>query len=154
MAPEILPIHTLNARGNGMLEVVRDYFGLSPDRMLLEIQGMRAQIARTLKSKGINYDDLRAALVPDREKLEIALIFDTMQIEDSWYGYQVFERIIPLLDPRTKNEERRTAFWLAATSEATANKRPCMKPSARRFARCVASTIGTAVNSTSSTSTT
>lgn len=103
MASEILPIHTLNARGNGMLEVIRDYFGLSPDRMLLEIQGMRAQVARTLKSKGVNYDDLRAALVPDREKLEIALIFDTMQIEDSWYGYQVFERIIPLLDPRTKN---------------------------------------------------
>jgi len=64
---------------------------------------MRAQLAQTLKSKGINYDDLRAALVPDREKLEIALIFDTMQIEDSWYGFQVFERIIPRLDPRTKN---------------------------------------------------
>ena len=86
-----------------MLEVIRDYFGLSPDRMLFEIQGMREQVARVLKSKGVNYDDLRAALVPDREKLEIALIFDTMKIEDSWYGYQVFERIIPLLDPRTKN---------------------------------------------------
>ena len=69
MSVKISPIHTLNARSNGMLEVIRDYFGLSPDRMLVEIQGMRAQIARTLKSKGINYDDLRAALVPDREKL-------------------------------------------------------------------------------------
>jgi len=67
----IRPIHTLNARGNGMLEVIRDYFALSPDRMLFEIQGMRAQVARVLKSKGVNYDDLRAALVPDREKLEI-----------------------------------------------------------------------------------
>lgn len=73
MASEILPIHTLNARGNGMPEVIRDYFGLSPGRMLLEIQEMRAHIARTLKSKGINHDDLRAALVPDREKLEIEL---------------------------------------------------------------------------------
>jgi hypothetical protein len=99
----IRPIHTLNARGNVMLEVIRDYFGLTPDRMLFEIQGMREQVAHILKSKGVNYDHLRAALVPDREKLEIALIFDTMKIKDSWYGYQVFERIMPLLDPRTKN---------------------------------------------------
>lgn len=99
----IRPVHTLNARGNVMLEVIRDGFNLSPDQMLFEIQGMREQVARILKSKGVNYDDLRAALVPDREKLEIALIFDTMKIEDSWYGYQVFERIIPLLDPLTKN---------------------------------------------------
>lgn len=41
--------------------------------------------------------------MPDREKLEIALIFDTIKIENSWYGYEVFQRIIPLLDPRTKN---------------------------------------------------
>ena len=103
MATEILPIHTLNARGNGMLEVVRDYFKLSPDRMLVEIQGMRAQVAQVLKTKGIDYNDLRAALVPDREKFEIALVFDTMKIENGWYGYEVFQRIIPLLDPRTKN---------------------------------------------------
>lgn len=99
----IQPIHTLNARGNGMLEVIRDYFGLSPERMLFEIQGMREQVAHALKSKGVNYDNLRTALVPDREKLEIALIFDTMKIEDGWYGYQVFKRIMPLLDTRTKN---------------------------------------------------
>lgn len=99
----IHPIHTLNARGNVMLETIRDYFRFSPNRLLLEIQWMREQVVRILRSKGIHYKDLRAALVPDREKLEIALIFDTMKIEDNWYGYQVFERIIPLLEPRSKN---------------------------------------------------
>ncbi len=104
MSTQILPIHTLNARGNVMLEVMRDYPGrLSPDRMLVEIQAMRAQVAQILESKGINYNDLRAALVPNRKKLEIALIFDRMLIEDNRYGYQVFQRIIPLLDLRTKN---------------------------------------------------
>lgn len=86
-----------------MLEVVRDYFKVKPDRMLLEIQAMRAQVASVLKLKGVNYDDLRAALVPDREKLEIALIFDSTKIESNWYGYEVFKHIIPLLDHRTKN---------------------------------------------------
>lgn len=100
---QIRPVHTLNARGNVMLEVIRDYFELSPDQMLFQIQQMRDQVARILNSKGVVYEDLRAALVPDRGKLEIALIFDTMKIEDSWYAYQVFEHIIPLLDLRTKN---------------------------------------------------
>lgn len=103
MAFKVLPIHTLNARGHVMLEVVRDHFNIPPDRMLIEIQAMRKQVVDALKAKGVNYDELRAALVPDREKLELALIFDTMKIESSWYGYEVFKRLIPLLDPRTKN---------------------------------------------------
>ncbi|SFS99079.1 hypothetical protein SAMN04488040_2638 [Sulfitobacter marinus] len=103
MAFKVLPIHTLNARGHVMLEVVRDHFNIPPDRMLFEIQAMRKQVVDVLKTKGINYDELRAALVPDREKLELALIFDTMKIESSWYGYEVFKRLIPLLNPRSKN---------------------------------------------------
>ena len=66
---KIQSIHSLNARGNVMLDVIRDYFNISSDRMLVEIQGMRTQVAQVLKTKGVNYDDLRAALVPDREKL-------------------------------------------------------------------------------------
>ncbi|MEE4297739.1 MAG: hypothetical protein V2J20_14120 [Wenzhouxiangella sp.] len=99
----IQKIHTLNARGNVMLEVLWDGASLMPAHMLSIIQGMREQVARILNSKCINYDDLRSALVPDREKLEIALIFDITKIESGWYGYQVFERVIPLLDQRTKN---------------------------------------------------
>ncbi|MEM0978090.1 MAG: hypothetical protein AAGJ34_11185 [Pseudomonadota bacterium] len=56
-----------------------------------------------MKTKGVNYDKLLASLVPDREKLELALIFDTMKIESSWYGYEVFKQLLPLLDPCTKN---------------------------------------------------
>lgn len=72
MLSKNLPIHTLNARGNIMLEVMRDYFNITPDRMLIEIQGMRKEVAAVLKLKGVNYDELRAALVPNPERLEIA----------------------------------------------------------------------------------
>lgn len=103
MGGKILPIHTLNARGNVMLEFLRDQFNLTPDRILFEIQGMRKQMVESLKAKGVNYDKLRSALVPNRERLEIALIFDTMKIESDWYGNEVFESLIPLLDPKTNN---------------------------------------------------
>lgn len=95
---ESKPIHTLNARDNVMLEVTRDYFKLTPAHMQREIQGMRQMLERALATKGIAYADLRSALVPDRKRREIALVFDTMSIESSWYGWEVFERIIPLLD--------------------------------------------------------
>lgn len=81
-----------------MLEVMRDYFELNPAHMQREIQGMRRQIEGALSKKGISYDKLRSALVPDRKRREIALVFDTFAIKSDWYGQDVFERVIPLLD--------------------------------------------------------
>lgn len=100
---EAKPIHTLNARGNVMLEVMRDYFKLTPQHMQREIQGMRRTLEGTLSKKGISYSDLRSALVPDRKRREIALVFDTTAIESSWYGLDVFERIIPLLEKNSNH---------------------------------------------------
>ncbi|MPT47968.1 MAG: hypothetical protein E2598_06050 [Sphingobium sp.] len=97
------PIHTLNARGNIMLEVMRDYFKLKPHHMQREIQGMRRTLEATLSKKGISYSDLRSALVPDRKRREIALVFDTTAIESDWYGLDVFERIIPLLEKKSNH---------------------------------------------------
>lgn len=82
-----------------MLEVMRDHFKISPGRMLIEIQAMRAELDRILNAKGISYEGLKTALVPDRKRREIALIFDCMAIEDGWYGNAVFKKLLPLLDP-------------------------------------------------------
>jgi hypothetical protein len=90
------PLHTLNARGNVMLEVVRDYFKVPPERMFREIQALRHSVEEALALKGVKYDDLKSALVPDRKRKEMALVFDTLVIEDSWYGLAVFRRLIPL----------------------------------------------------------
>ncbi len=92
------PIHTLNARGNVMLEVMRGYFKLTPHHMQREIQSMRNILEDALSKKGISYSKLRTALVPDRKRREIALVFDTTSIKSSWYGLDVFEHIIPLLE--------------------------------------------------------
>jgi len=94
-------IHTLDARDNVMLEVMRDYFRLSPIHMFREIQGLRDATEEALAQKGISYAKLRPALVPDPHKREVALVFDATQIEEASYGYQVFRRIIPLFDKNT-----------------------------------------------------
>jgi hypothetical protein len=90
------PVHTINARGNIMLEVVRDYFKVPPERMFREIQVLRHAVEEALARKGIKYDELKTALVPDRKRREVALVFDTLLIDNSWYGLEVFQRLIPL----------------------------------------------------------
>ncbi|MFO1033572.1 MAG: hypothetical protein U1E15_05645 [Hyphomicrobiales bacterium] len=91
-------VHTLNARGNIFLEIMRDHFKLSSEQMFREIQALRDSVERALSLKGINYDALKTALVPDRKRKEIALVFDSLVIDDGWYGLEVARRIIPLFD--------------------------------------------------------
>lgn len=99
----IKSIHTLNARDNVMLEVIRDYFKLTPRHMFKEIQGMRQSIEEALAKKEIIYDRLKSALVPSQNRRDIALIFDTMKIDSSWYGADVMGRVIPLFEEKSNH---------------------------------------------------
>ena len=100
---ETKPIYTLNARGNIFLEVTRDHFKLRPEQMLREIQGLRQMVTEALAVKGLNYEDLKSALVPDQKRREIALVFDTKAIDSNSYGYKVAERLLPLFDKKGKH---------------------------------------------------
>lgn len=95
---KVKSIHTINARGNIFLEVMRDYLNLKPNQLLAEISGMRCDIENTLKRKGIKYEKLRSALVPSQDRMEIALVFDTMRIETPFYGDEIMKELIPLLE--------------------------------------------------------
>ncbi|WP_316356887.1 hypothetical protein [Devosia sp.] len=95
-------IHTLNARGNIFLEVVRDQFDLKPHHMFRQIASLRQTVEDVLAPKGISYDELRTALTPDRKKREIALIFDSNVI-GGWYGHEVGDRIMPLFHKKSSH---------------------------------------------------
>ncbi|WP_375592312.1 hypothetical protein [Chitiniphilus eburneus] len=99
----IKSIHTLNARGNVMLEVMRDYFKLTPNHMFMEIQGMRRSIEEALAKKKIIYDKLKSALTPSQDRRDIAFIFDTTEIDSSWYGADVMGRVIPLFEEKSNH---------------------------------------------------
>ncbi len=93
-------IHTIDSRDNVMLEVVRDYFKMTPDAMFREIQNMASTTISILKDKGIKYQSLRSALVPSVDKLDVGFIFDTQDIESDCYGLEVKKQLLPLLDIR------------------------------------------------------
>lgn len=99
----IKSLHTLNARGNLMIEVTRKHFNVPPEQMHKEIQVLRHSVEEVLARKGISYDRLKTALVPDTKRREIALVFDSKAISRGWYGYHIFKQLIPLFDRKSNH---------------------------------------------------
>lgn len=95
-------IFTLDARDNILLEFIKSYFSMDDKQINSEINNTLQYVISILKRKGINYQELKSALVPS-EKNEIALIFDTKQIESSWYGLPVMSAVLPLFDKNSSH---------------------------------------------------
>lgn len=95
------PIHTINSRSHIMLEILRDHFGVTGERMMQEIQMMHAELVRILAAKNIDYASLRSGLVPSLDRQEAVFIFDSQATGSEMYGPDVFKLLLPLLDPRT-----------------------------------------------------
>jgi hypothetical protein len=91
------PIWTLEARDSVMLEVMASYFDLSPEAIRAEIGQAHRLTIEAIAAKGVPYGRLRNALVPRRDRLERAFLFDTDRIDQGWYGLAVAEALIPLI---------------------------------------------------------
>ena len=94
-------IFTLEARDNVMLEVFQGYFGLSSHKMFSLIDGLFDYLLDILSSKQIDYRELKNALIPNPNRNEIALVFDSTKIESAFYSSDIFNKIIPIFDKRS-----------------------------------------------------
>lgn len=95
-------IHTLNARGNMMLPVMRDYFSWSDERTFKEVQLFHRDCLDILRAKGVNYDDLRTALTPQTAKHEAAFLFDEDRCNaDRIAGVDAADALFKLLPAQT-----------------------------------------------------
>ena len=96
-------IHTIDARGHIMLETMREYFEMTPDAMFREIQAIVSTTVSILEEKGINYQDLRTALVPRTNRCEAGFIFNSQDIDSDWYGLEVMKQLLPLLNIKSNH---------------------------------------------------
>lgn len=94
-------IFTLEARDNILLEFLAD--GANPNFINIEVKYMFEELKKILASKNIDYHSLKSALVPNINRKEILLIFDRDRIKASWYGNEVFEKIIPIFNKKTNH---------------------------------------------------
>lgn len=95
-------IHTINARGNVLLPVMRQHFSWTDARTFYEIQRFHQDCVQILKNKKIGYADLRAALTPQQAKHEAAFLFDEKRCASKFIpGVEVADALFKLLDPKT-----------------------------------------------------
>jgi hypothetical protein len=96
-------IFTLDAREHTFLDVIKGHFKLDSSGIFDVINSSFDDCIRILSNKGIQYQDLKNALIPQCERNEIAFVFDSTKIESSWYSLQVFEFLLPLLEENSTN---------------------------------------------------
>lgn len=95
-------IHTLNARGNVLLPVLRDHYSWSDARTFREVQRCHADCLGILQAKGIDYASLRSALTPQQIKQEAAFLFDEQRCRDTVLpGVECAEAVFSALDRKT-----------------------------------------------------
>ena len=96
MYPE--SIYTLDARENVFLESMKATFNFSTQEMYREIREIFSQTVDILREKNVKYEQLKNALIPRAERKEIALVFDTNNIDSAMYGSKAFAKVLPLLE--------------------------------------------------------
>ncbi len=91
-------IYTLNSRDNTRLEIIKSIFELNDHQMFNEINNSFKLFLDVLSSKKIDYNNLKNTLIPNQNRNEGVFVFDSLKIESLWYGYKIFEQIIPVFE--------------------------------------------------------
>lgn len=93
-------IFTINTKGYVLYPVAKSYFEMTDDEVYGMINDEFSIMVNRLSKKGVKYDNLKRALIPnqDKDNNEVCLVFDTTLIDTSSYGFEVFSRLIPVLD--------------------------------------------------------
>jgi len=97
------PIFTIDARDNFFLDVVKETFNLTTPQIFQEINTSFNELIKALNLRNIKYENLKTALIPNQDRKEIALVFDSSKIKSTWYGYEVFKKIIPLFNIKSNH---------------------------------------------------
>lgn len=96
-------IYTINTRSSILYPLIKSYFKLSETKIYNILNQEFEAMKKHLKNKGINYEDLKRALIPnqDKDNNEVCFVFDSTLIENSMYGYEIFNKIIQLQDQQS-----------------------------------------------------
>lgn len=97
---ENFTIYIFNVKDDVRYPVMKDYFGLSDEDIYKTICEEFKMLKQCISSKGVSYESLKGALLPnqEKEKFETCLIFGSSQIQDDSYGCAIFSKLLPLLD--------------------------------------------------------
>lgn len=92
-----MKIHTFDAREYVMWEVMQNSLKLSQEDMHKAIREQYDILQNELNLKNIKYSNLKNVLTPQKDRYEICLVFDTLNMTEAWYGLPIYKRVLPIL---------------------------------------------------------
>ncbi|WP_047519045.1 hypothetical protein [Microbacterium sp. ZOR0019] len=101
-------IHSINTYTSIFVEVMAASLDLTDDQVQLLLRAMHRQATAVLKSKGVEYTDLKPALTPRSNRYEAAYIFDSSKATSWSYGSEFAMAWLPAL--RAAGGPTRTAI--------------------------------------------
>lgn len=96
-------IYTIDARENIYLESMAKAIKLDDEAVYDVIQQMFAEFLVETKKVELNYLDLKNCLTPQKQKLEIAFVFDSLKTGSDTYGAKIMSKLLSLFDKKTCN---------------------------------------------------
>ena len=96
-------IYTFNTKDNIIYQLMKSYFNLSDLQVYHTIHEEFDRCNKILHQKGLEYKNLKGALIPNQEKdkFEICFVIDTTKITNYFYSYEVFKTVLPFLDAKS-----------------------------------------------------
>lgn len=99
LAQNKITIHTFNSRELIFWDAIRDHLNLTLKQMHVAISSQYQSLTHELSLKRIDYKSLKNSLIPQKDRFELCLFFDTQKIHDMFYGGYVFDKVLPILPP-------------------------------------------------------
>lgn len=96
-------IHTIDAREHGFLEGMSKHYKWTTSENYMQINLLAVATISVLSKKKVSYAGLKNALIPHADRKEIAFVFDSRLSPTSWYGDDVYQVLIPLLDKKSSH---------------------------------------------------
>lgn len=93
-----MKVYTFDTRDLIIWDMLKTNFQLDNDQIYNEIEGVFRPMIERLKEIGVPYEKLKNVLTPQTDKMEICFIFDSLKIENIFYGSVILKELIPLID--------------------------------------------------------
>lgn len=122
-------IFTFNNLDNIIFTLYKDYFKLSDETVNRIIWEEYDLMRKRLLMKGIDYNDLKGALIPNQEKgkSEICLVIDNTLVPESCYGRYVFYKMMPFIDKESTYSILHGDYLIGLQNYKDANYQKMMK---------------------------
>lgn len=94
-------IYTINSRDYLYLPVMKDGLDFGSTEMNKIINSLFTELDNILKYKKIKYKELKNVLIPKKNRKQILLVFNSLQIEKSMYGNVIMSEVLKCFDKDT-----------------------------------------------------